>query len=323
MRTKLLFTLVCTLIAGYLFAQPEPVASFPFDEDFLDAKEMIASQAEGNVVIGDDAVRGKVALFPGVDTMDRVTLDATAIYDFDAVTYNIWFRTTETRRWSRVITLATAEPDGVYPELFITPNNGRFADSLTFTVDAGNGNAGTINDDGVEMCADEATVLDKWYMVTATQNATNMKFYVNGVLVADSIHKAGAPSTLEMRVAWLGKAGWPDPMFYGAMDNLKVFDKVLTDEEVTALYNAESGQVGINPVNVSLNLFVKSTNNTIRVINPDNHTISGVQVYNLAGGLVVDTKDFNGVIYHNLPSSMYIVKIQSNKGEFNTKIVVE
>jgi hypothetical protein len=77
-----------------------------------------------------------------------------------------------------------------------------------------------------------------WYFLTATYDATNeqIKFYINGVLVGiDTFHSAWpASGTLA-----IGRAKWNDQFVQfwpGTIDETYVFDRVLSDAEVFALY---------------------------------------------------------------------------------------
>lgn len=78
-----------------------------------------------------------------------------------------------------------------------------------------------------------------WYFLTAAYNATNeqIKFYINGALVGlDTFNYAWpAPGTLGIgRAKWNGRfvQFWP-----GTIDDTYVFDRVLSDAEILALYN--------------------------------------------------------------------------------------
>lgn len=328
MRTKLLYLFITCVCSASLLAQvPTPYASFPFDDNFMDENQNVISQNMGNLTIVDDAVRGKVANFPGgaaasADSINYLSM-GTDVYNFDGVTYNCWFNG-EPLMWSRIFTAATLNPDGVLAEAFCTPSNGRLAGKLSWTVDAGTSRPGNPeNDPGKEMPWPGDFVSGTWYMVTFSQDETNMKLWIDGVLVGDSVHTAGKPSDLEVAVCMIGKAGWPDPLLQGMMDNFKVFDKVLSDAEVAAIYEAESVTSGVKKLQESPNLIAYNVNNEIYIKNKANAQISSVQIYNVTGSMVLRRDEFTGVIRHNLPPSIYIVKIQSNLGDFISKILVE
>lgn len=319
MKTKLLF-IAGLFLSGVLCAQPAPFASFSFDTDFNDAQENVTSQLIGTTLptIADDAVRGKVAAFAGgansVGTAVSMSLNS---YAFTAATYTLWIKVNALDTWSRFFTFGTEAASGTADEFWSTPANGRLSQRMSVTVDNGS------DDAGVEVpFSDETIETGRWYMFTAALSATNLKLWVDGVPAADSLCKgSGTAADRVIEVAYLGKSVWPDPILNGYLDNFKIFDSFLSDADVAAIYAAEA--TAVKPVSDDLNFTVYTADNQIIVNNPDNAQINAVMVYNLAGSLMVQTTKFNGVLKHNLPSSLYIVKIQSNKGEYTTKISVK
>jgi hypothetical protein len=319
MKTKLLF-IAGLFVSGALCAQPTPFASFSFDTDFLDAQENVSTSLIGSVLptIVEDPVRGNVAYFAGgansVGTAVSMSLNS---YAFAAATYTMWVKVNSLDMWSRFFTFGTEGASGTADEFWSTPANGRLALRMSATIDNGSDDPGTEVPYG-----DETIDTERWYMFTAALNATNLKIWVDGVPAADSLTKgSGTAADRVIEVAYLGKSVWPDPILNGYIDNFKIFDSFLTDEQVAAIYTAE--YVGIKDVSKNLNFTVYNTNNQIIVNNPDNVQINSVNVYNIAGGLMIQNTNFSGVLNHNLPPGLYIVKIQSNKGEFATKISVK
>jgi len=74
-------------------------------------------------------------------------------------------------------------------------------------------------------------------VVTGAQNGTG-KIYVDGVLVQTGT--VGTPGNLPTTSSFIGKRN--DGFFYdGAIDELVIWDRVLTQADVTALYNAGTG----------------------------------------------------------------------------------
>jgi Concanavalin A-like lectin/glucanases superfamily len=322
MKTKLLF-ISGLFLSGVLCAQPTPFASFSFDTDFLDAQENVTTSLIGTTlpVIADDPVRGKVAFFAGgansVGTAVSMSLNS---YAFTEATYNVWINVLSLDTWSRFFTFGTEAASGTADEFWSTPANGRLSQRMSVTIDNGS------DDPGVEVpFSDETIETERWYMFTAALSATHCKLWVDGVVAGDSLCKGSGSTAADrtIEVAYLGKSVWPDPILHGSLDNFKIFDSYLSDADVLALYNAEKIETGVKPVSKDLNFTVYTEGNQIIVKNPDNAQINAVMVYNLAGSLMIQTTKFNGVLNHNLPSSLYIVKIQSNKGEYTTKISVK
>ncbi len=332
MKTKLLFLFITGICSAALLAQvPTPVASFPFDTDLLDENQNVLSENMGAVTIVDDAVRGKVMYVPAgpgnaaPDSNNYLKYDyAAGCTNYSEVSYSIWFNCNTVNTWSRILTVAAWGPEAYYPEFFITPANGRLGGRLSVSVDCGS--VAGIDHRLVEIpYSDAAISAGTWYHIVATLNATNMKFYVDGVLVADSAHTSGAPNTWP-GISWMctGRAGWPDPLPDTYFDNFKIFDKVLSDAEVTAIYDAEQpGASNVKQIQNSPDLVVYNLDNQIYIRNQANMRISSIQVYNVTGSMVLRRDEYNGAIRHNLPPSVYIIRVQSDLGDYISKIIIE
>ncbi|MDX2023867.1 MAG: LamG-like jellyroll fold domain-containing protein [Deltaproteobacteria bacterium] len=82
--------------------------------------------------------------------------------------------------------------------------------------------------------------LNAWNHLAATWNGSQVKLYINGALVStQSVSQTISTQTKELAVC----AG-PGPNYYnpvgGQLDNTRVYNSVLSDAEITALYTADS-----------------------------------------------------------------------------------
>lgn len=88
---------------------------------------------------------------------------------------------------------------------------------------------------------------DTWYHVVATVDyaGDRVRLYVDGVEVDDRAHP-GDPMgrALIFRVGIWFDGGAPTAPFQGRIDELRIYDRPLTDSEVAAHYNAGLGTVG-------------------------------------------------------------------------------
>ena len=77
----------------------------------------------------------------------------------------------------------------------------------------------------------------QWDHMCITKSTSELKLYINGVLLVPSItHAVDIPST-ETRIG--GRMG-STPMFNGLIDDIKIFGKFLSHTEVQEIYNEES-----------------------------------------------------------------------------------
>ncbi len=80
-----------------------------------------------------------------------------------------------------------------------------------------------------------------WYHVAATYDGSEAILYVNGV--ADGSATAGFPLDYDTTPLFIGTTGtWPPylSMFGGVIDEVSLYDRALSPEEIKALYSADS-----------------------------------------------------------------------------------
>ncbi|MDA8775644.1 putative Ig domain-containing protein, partial [Opitutales bacterium] len=97
--------------------------------------------------------------------------------------------------------------------------------------------------------------LNEWILVTATVDSSGvMKLFRNGELKGSALgHK---PNSLTRSNHFIGKSNWAtDDNFYGMMDDLRVYDRALSLEDIASIYSGdlqvENSQGGQNP-NITL-----------------------------------------------------------------------
>jgi len=99
---------------------------------------------------------------------------------------------------------------------------------------------------------------DKWHQVCVTFDNSNIKFYVDGILVHTSTGSYGSigshSDTETPRYGWIGNgseatsAGGttaPDDLFYGFISKINYYYRTLNDSEVLQNYNALRGRFGL------------------------------------------------------------------------------
>lgn len=79
--------------------------------------------------------------------------------------------------------------------------------------------------------------IDQWYNVVSVRSSSCLKLYVNGMLI-DSVQDANTPyygtGPIVFRIGSRFNGTLP---FHGKIDDVKIYNRVLSAEEVTALYN--------------------------------------------------------------------------------------
>ena len=116
--------------------------------------------------------------------------------------------------------------------------------------------------------------INTWYMFTATYNGNVMNLYMNGVLV-NSQPKSGNLDTSNLPLIF-GMRDGNFQFFNGKIDDIGIWNRALTQQEITNLYNA----------NLSFNDPVTWANNIIIFPNPASSqiNINFNNITNLNGG---------------------------------------
>ncbi len=88
-------------------------------------------------------------------------------------------------------------------------------------------------------------IANKWYNVTATFNGNIVRYYLDGIKL-DSISLMGniGTSSIPLRFGRRGGAGTYNCWFSGKIDDIAIYNRALTQDEITALY---TGQTTNNP----------------------------------------------------------------------------
>ena len=87
------------------------------------------------------------------------------------------------------------------------------------------------------MPTSQALAANQWYFITGTYNGTTMKLYVDGTLSATSNEQSGNIA-YELSRGRIGKYedDNEDHYFNGAINDLRIYNRALTSEEVLNLY---------------------------------------------------------------------------------------
>lgn len=91
---------------------------------------------------------------------------------------------------------------------------------------------------------------NQWYQVAITTDQTSWKFYINGVLAVDwPLDNVATPIAADPEVDFVIGSFLPNDVewevsswfssFHGSLDDIRIYNKALTEGEVTAIWNME------------------------------------------------------------------------------------
>jgi RHS repeat-associated protein len=207
-----------------------PVASYSFNEGSGETAHDASGKAHEGTLHGakwtKEGKYGGAIYFDG--TEDLVTVPASRELDFSpAFTLEAWVKPDEANEWSAVITKET-------PGLV----------SYQLHAEAGHKKpAGVVFDnEGKEAMAEgTASVPSKaWSYLALADDGEHLRLYVNGELAATSSTVAAAGGEGALQIG--GDVPWAEDSFKGTIDNLRLYNRNLSAEEVK---KDESRAVGV------------------------------------------------------------------------------
>ncbi|GEM_PF-2629931 len=100
--------------------------------------------------------------------------------------------------------------------------------------------------------------LDQWVYLAARADGVNAQLYINGVL--QNSQGFGGPINSTPNSMFLGQSSnTNDTYFNGIIDDIRIYKRALTEEEIQALY-LEGGWNGVRPPTAPVNLFASAGN---------------------------------------------------------------
>ena len=221
---------------------PQPVVRFDFEDADAPYKsvggtaEMTLEPVGAPTVVADDQRAGKVLSLGDASVMSY--LKATAIPDAlprgagEKISISLWMRPKSGRNpGGSECAFYYGDPAAGF---HLVGYNG---DYVRYTIKSG----GDLNLN--EWCLRNLSVEKQWYHVVCTLDRANdgSAVYIDGVKITGNVNVKG--ETLNPNYFYLGRKTSSDTeWFHGSLDDVAVYDRVLTDEELAELYRLESGR---------------------------------------------------------------------------------
>lgn len=203
---------------------PDESEDVIFSYDFDTDADIVKPMMTGGVTIEEDAgVDGAGLVFDG--NSGYVTLPNNIVRP--EITIMAWVKNTAIKSWARLFDLGSSQSNN----FFYSPTGGRVESVV-------NGQYDTMN-----VTAFSNTGVWEHYAVTRTDN--KVQLYRNGELVSEAnCYHSLTPMVQETN--YLGKSHYAsDALFCGVMDNVTMYSRICTADEIKAEYSKYAGSINM------------------------------------------------------------------------------
>ncbi len=161
--------------------------------------------------------------------------------------------------------------------------------------------------------------LNTWYFFTYTYDGTNAKIYKNGVLLSSTPKTWNTINNSNIFKLGTGVGG--ELNFNGAIDDLKIFNYVLTDTQISNLYtNNVLSSSDFNQNNLKVAMYPNPVNDILSI--DIENEIKSVEIYNIQGQRVIKSNS-KQIETSSLNSGIYMVRIEDTNGGIATQKLIK
>lgn len=308
MKKTLLFVIVAALFTAAGFSQ---LVHWPLDTDTRDVVGVNHGTPSLNgVSFVNDAVRGDVMLLDGVEGI--VTLPSNLFSGLDHATLTCWFNFSGGANWQRVWSFGHI--DDPWAMFYFSPRDGWDDNNMHVTI-LGSGREWR---DWNPVVVDTLT----WHFAAAVFDADTFKFFLNDEMVIRHDSVPATPNELmtDPNEGYLGKSHWADATFNGMIDDVRIYDKALSDEEILALF--ESTNVGVQEEKLIKDIAVWAYDGRIYFGGSDASDYTDVRVHSITGQLVHLSGSLSELKQDRFSPGIYIVNLRSKDGIISRKVMI-
>src|SRR3989344_5328974 len=164
---------------------------------------------------------GQATSFDGVN--DYVSIPASQNFAMANMTISMWIKANDFTQWRGLLYIY----ESAYTDYLILRNNGS---GLEFIIE---------DNDIAKVSANTPSLsTGSWIHIVFVQDGTNWKFYLNGSSSTLSGTNSGySTNHLTVNVVRIGYSSWASEYFSGLIDDVRVYNRALSPDEIKRLYN--------------------------------------------------------------------------------------
>ena len=296
-----------TVSNGLPPAQQNPIAFYKFTNNTADSSGFNRHATNAGVTFAQDpTLLNQVGVFNNTGYADIATT-ATGL-PIKNITVSAWVKTTTADTWGGFFGLV--QDNGSTENGWVL---GTRSQKFSFALRSTGNTALTYLTDVADF------TLNQWYHVTGSYDGTNLKLYVNGVLKASSTAQFGNIQYPSSGWFTLGRYKDEDENYPhdGSMDNVKMWERTLSDAEVLAEYN------NTNPIALPLAEFIATPNSvqagqSISFTNYSHN--ASTYSWSFPGGTPTTSTAVNPVVTYNTAGQYNVSLTATGPGGSNTQV---
>ncbi len=282
------------------------VGYYMLDGDATDSSDM---SNDGQIVDRANAAENRFGEVDKALLLDGGYIDAgnpTAFRLTDAISISIWLNPRVISDWSAVVTKWGGFGAGGY-YLGVNPANA----AVRWNLDMPTPIEGNTLDNG------------KWTHITTTYDGNSVKVFENGTMVSSIAYSD--PIVNNSADLYIGNQfDFPsDFRFNGVIDDVLIYNRGLSDEEVREIYDAQVTSTNNIFLDRSVNVFPSPVENILRVENKSEYPILSYSLYNAAGKQVRNATFQEEIDISNEPAGLYYLLLNFDDITTTKKFIKE
>lgn len=257
----------------------ELVAQYKFDGNSQDdSVNLNHSAVYGNVSYNQGKIGTSAIKLNGTTNFVQLPADIASHKEITVATWVYW---NGGNNWQRIFDFG----NDTFNYMYLSPKSGgsqkfRFA----------------ISNNGSEQIVDaDALTPGVWSHVAVTVSASQAKIFVNGVQVGASSFATSSPLDFKPVLNYIGRSQFSDPLFNGNVDEFKVFNYALSNNDISSLYS--TNQVLSSPKNeLNDSKIVLYKNDGLVHIDAGSIVLKDIQIFDISGRLIAEKKNIKNTI---------------------------
>ncbi len=162
-----------------------------------------------------------------------------------------------------------------------------------------------------------------WYHIVATLGSVS-DIYINGELIEEQDLITSTELNTELNgLLRIGKRNTDESEYFeGNVDEVRIYDRVLSEDDVIALYEYDPDLVSVKDIRQDVfKVYPTIVGSRLNFSVPMN--TSSIEIFNISGKLVKKCDPERTVSVSELPSGIYLVKCYSSIGNYCARFVKE